>query len=73
MLTPVQQFYEKGNIFITGGTGFVGKSLIEKLLRSTPVERIFVLIRPKNGKTTEERMRELFEDVVRILNPKIIT
>lgn len=24
-LTPIQQFYTKTNIFITGGTGFLGK------------------------------------------------
>lgn len=27
-LTPVQQFYQGTNIFITGGTGFLGKGKI---------------------------------------------
>lgn len=26
LLTPIQNFYENCNIFITGGTGFLGKS-----------------------------------------------
>lgn len=31
--SPVQQFYEGKTIFITGGSGFLGKQLIEKLFR----------------------------------------
>ncbi|PHT96456.1 hypothetical protein BC332_34618 [Capsicum chinense] len=31
-LSPVQQFYENANILITGGTGFIGMVLVEKLL-----------------------------------------
>jgi fatty acyl-CoA reductase len=30
-------FYTKNNVvFLTGGTGFVGKTILEKLLRSFP-------------------------------------
>lgn len=31
--SPVKSFYEGQTIFITGATGFMGKILIEKLLR----------------------------------------
>ena len=38
--------YAGKSIFITGVTGFVGKVVLEKLLRSVPkVERIYLLIR----------------------------
>ena len=32
-ISEVTQFFDKCNILITGGTGFLGKVLIEKLLR----------------------------------------
>ena len=31
--SDIQKFYENSNVFITGGTGFLGKLIIEKLLR----------------------------------------
>jgi hypothetical protein len=43
-------------VFVTGGTGFVGKVLIEKILRSTEVERIFVLARAAKDKTAQQRV-----------------
>ena len=56
----VKEFYAGKNIFITGGTGFVGLCLIEKLLRSVPtVGSIYLLMRPKKGKDIEERLEEL--------------
>ncbi|KAI4499642.1 hypothetical protein M0802_005212 [Mischocyttarus mexicanus] len=63
-LTPIQKFYDDQNIFITGGTGFIGKLLIEKLLRSCPNVNIYILIRPKKGKDVFQRVNELFEDMV---------
>lgn len=62
--SQIQKFYEGLNVFITGGTGFMGKILIEKLLRSTDVSTVYVLIRPKKGKDVHIRMDEIFEDVV---------
>ena len=32
-MTAVQSFYRDRTVFITGGTGFIGKIIIEKLLR----------------------------------------
>ncbi|KAG5862956.1 hypothetical protein JTB14_001243 [Gonioctena quinquepunctata] len=51
-------YYFKGkNIFITGGSGFIGKVLIEKILRSCPgVGNIYVLLRDRKGKSIEERL-----------------
>lgn len=36
MASPVTDFYRNQNIFITGGTGFLGIALIDKILRSCP-------------------------------------
>jgi hypothetical protein len=42
------QFYNEKSVLITGVTGFVGKAVLWKLLKSLhePIEKIYVLIRP---------------------------
>uniref|UniRef100_A0A8D8QHM0 Fatty acyl-CoA reductase n=1 Tax=Cacopsylla melanoneura TaxID=428564 RepID=A0A8D8QHM0_9HEMI len=61
--TPIQEFFRDGSVFITGGTGFMGKVLIEKLLRSIPhLKRIYLLVRPKKGKDVQERLESIFTD-----------
>lgn len=63
--TETQLFYSNKIIFITGGTGFVGSSLVEKLLRTCPdIKKIYLLIRGKKGKTADERLKEIYNDVV---------
>lgn len=64
-LSPIQEFYYGQTIFITGGTGFMGKLLIEKLLRTCPgVTSIYLLVRPKKGKDVHQRTEEIFDDAV---------
>ena len=56
----VTEFYSGHDIFITGATGFMGKCLVEKVLRSLPTAgRVFVLVRPKKGKSVQERVEDL--------------
>ncbi|XP_030368978.1 putative fatty acyl-CoA reductase CG5065 [Scaptodrosophila lebanonensis] len=58
--TPIGQFYAGRSVFITGGTGFMGKVLVEKLLRSCPdIRNIYLLIRPKRGQEVSARLTEL--------------
>ncbi|KAL6433540.1 hypothetical protein ACFW04_006553 [Cataglyphis niger] len=58
--TSVKDFYRDRSIFITGGTGFMGKVLVEKLLRSCPdIKNIYLLMRPKKGQDVQERLQEL--------------
>lgn len=57
--SEVQAFYAGKNIFITGGTGFVGLCLIEKILRCIPnVGKIYLLMRPKKGVEIAARLEE---------------
>lgn len=57
---PISQFYAGRSVFITGGTGFMGKVLVEKLLRSCPdIKNIYLLIRPKRGQEVAARLNEL--------------
>lgn len=58
----IPEFFNGRDIFITGGTGFMGKVLIEKLVRSCPgINKVFVLLRAKRGKNIHERIEELKE------------
>lgn len=74
-LPTIPEFYAGQEVFITGGSGFLGKVLIEKLLRSCPdIKAIYVLLRVKKGKTIEERLKDITElplfDVLRAMNPE---
>ncbi len=60
--SEVATFFANKNIFITGGTGFVGKVLVYKLLKSCPkVANIYLLVRAKRGVAPEERLRSILE------------
>ncbi|KAL5239952.1 hypothetical protein ACI65C_007362 [Semiaphis heraclei] len=64
-LSEIQTFYNGMTVFLTGSTGFVGNLILEKLIRTcSGVKQIYVLIREKKGKSTEDRFKELFNDPV---------
>ncbi|XP_076303169.1 putative fatty acyl-CoA reductase CG5065 isoform X2 [Lasioglossum baleicum] len=61
-LTEIQSFYQGKTIFITGGSGLMGKVLIEKLLYScSELNKIYMLIRSKRGRSPEIRIDEMFK------------
>lgn len=63
--STIASFYAGKSIFITGATGFMGKVLVEKLLRScSQLNRIFVLLRAKKNIDPIDRLNDLLNSPV---------
>ena len=52
------------HVFLTGGTGFVGQAILERLLSSHPETRISVLVRGKGSQTAQARLDNLLRKPV---------
>ncbi|XP_026684981.1 fatty acyl-CoA reductase wat-like [Diaphorina citri] len=64
-LESVADFYRNGHILITGGTGFMGKLMIDKLLRSfSDIDSLYIMVRDKKGSSPEERVEKMFDSVI---------
>ncbi|XP_056595671.1 fatty acyl-CoA reductase 1 isoform X1 [Triplophysa dalaica] len=59
-MVTIPEYYEGKHVLITGATGFMGKVLLEKLLRSCPgVRAAYVLVRPKAGQAPDARVADM--------------
>jgi len=58
--------FRNGTVFVTGSTGFLGKILTEKLLRSCDVKCIAILVRSKRGLPASQRAADIFKQPVSI-------
>ena len=55
----VLEYYKGKIIMITGTSGFLGKVILEKVLRTIPdVQKIFLLIRNKSGESSQVRFQK---------------
>src|ERR687886_259633 len=55
-MSMLDEAYRGKNVLVTGGTGFLGMALVEKMLRSLPsLNRLYLLIRPSREKGAKER------------------
>jgi thioester reductase-like protein len=65
MASILQKFYEGRVVLLTGGTGFLGKVLLLKLLHSCPdIGAIIVFLRKKNGQSCQERLHNMLSSSV---------
>jgi fatty acyl-CoA reductase len=58
----IKEFYEGKTIMLTGCTGFIGKVLLYKILKSIPrIGTIYLLVRRKRNQTPLLRVRAILE------------
>ncbi len=51
------------NLFFTGGSGFLGESILARLLGNPQYKTIYVLTRPKKRRSPEERINQLIRNI----------
>jgi fatty acyl-CoA reductase len=53
----LKDFYRGKTILLSGCTGFLGKVVLEKCLRSLgDIKKIYVMIRPKRNQSIQDRL-----------------
>ncbi|XP_011877673.1 PREDICTED: fatty acyl-CoA reductase 1-like [Vollenhovia emeryi] len=63
--SEIPQFFAGCNVLITGGSGFIGILLIEKLLRCCPnIGKLYIFMREKKDKKPDERFKQHFDSPV---------
>ncbi|XP_001948211.2 fatty acyl-CoA reductase wat [Acyrthosiphon pisum] len=60
----IAETFRNGTFLVTGSTGFLGKILTEKLLRSCPVKNIAILVRSKKGFDASQRVADIYKQAL---------
>lgn len=64
----IANWFRNQVVFVTGSTGFMGKVLVEKLLRDCPgIEKCYLLMRTKRGIEPEQRRDDYVNHMVSAL------
>lgn len=65
-VSHIANWYRNQVVFVTGSTGFMGKVLVEKLLRDCPdIKVCYLLMRTKRGIEPEQRRDDYVNHIVR--------
>lgn len=54
-------FFRGSTVLLTGSSGYVGGLVLERLLRSTSVKKVFVLLRAKRGEHIRSRLAKMLQ------------
>lgn len=64
-MSKIQEYFTERTVLVTGATGFLGKAIVEKILRSLPdLRRLYLLIRPQQRGNRTTTALERFENEV---------
>jgi len=65
MSSSISEFYRGRSVLVTGASGFIGKQLVEKLLRSCPdIDKIYLLLRGTRFHNPPERLQYILSSPV---------
>ncbi|XP_050295769.1 putative fatty acyl-CoA reductase CG5065 [Anthonomus grandis grandis] len=60
--SKIAAWYDNRSVFITGGSGFMGKVMVEKLLYTCDgIKNIYILLRGKRGRTPHQRVEDMWK------------
>ncbi|KAL3690023.1 hypothetical protein R1sor_016332 [Riccia sorocarpa] len=63
-LLEIRKFLKDKSILITGATGFLGKILVEKVLRVQPeIKQLYLLVQPRGGLSPQQRVQSQILDI----------
>ena len=58
--SEILQTFRGSHVFIIGADGFLGQVLVEKLLRTCEVDKLYLLMKPEEDKTEQECLENFF-------------
>ena len=60
MSMALRDWYANRELLLTGVTSDVGRALLEKILRSFPDVKVYVVLRSKEGFSKDDRIKNIF-------------